>query len=44
MIDEQGNHWEMCSYCRTLVLLEDITWDEQDNIVCKVCCPIFYMG
>jgi hypothetical protein len=44
MVDEQGNHWEMCSYCYTLVLLEDITWDEQDNMVCKACCPIFYMG
>ncbi len=43
MIDEQGNQFVQCIHCMEWIVLEDATWDEQENTVCKQCSPIIYM-
>lgn len=43
MLDEQGIQWEQCIHCMEWFPIEDITWDEQENTVCKRCSPIMWM-
>ena len=38
----QGIQWEQCSRCYGWFPLEDITWDEEDNMVCRPCSPILH--
>jgi len=37
-----NQRWEQCVACYDWFPFEDMTWDEQENTVCRRCSPIIY--